>query len=447
MGQATYHLVTLTRCLDAGVRVAEALGLPEISALADSARAAQATLRKKARAVLQDPSLSPPLRLYRRRPGAEVTLDETELTLDPPNRTPGWQQPVRLRLPLVRWVEDDLHQAWVPSLGVLVFATQESLLSQKVVAHARLVLAGRHRVLSLGELARLARTESLALDRLEVAVELKSARQIAELGEEEEKEPSMLAKLAEELPPLVAQKTAQEPGATPPAAFEMEAELAQLAEALTGVLRHSVLLVGPAGSGKTALVRELGRRRREFGFAETPFWSTSGARLMTGQIGFGLWQERCQQMCREASRTRAIVHLNGLADLLEVGKASRGEQSVGGFLRPWIARGDLTVIAECTPRATGRPRAAGAAFAGRFPAGGPCGTDRQPDAGGPGASAGARPRPGSSRREAAASRTGLEPPAPTAPALRHLFGQSRPASALSQEPAGRCLPGKSAGRK
>ena len=353
MARETFHLITVTRGLDEGVRVAEALGLPEISALADAERAAQTTLRTKARAVLEDPALSPPLWLYRRRAGADVALDETELTLDPPSRAAGWQEPAVLRLPFLRWLEEDLHLAWVPSLGVLVFATRQSLLPEKVVEHARLVLAGRHRVLTLRELAWLARTQSLALDRLEVTVELKTARQIAEAGEEEEKEPSMLAKLAEEFPPLVAQKPAKEPSAPPPEAFEMEAELAQLAEALTGVLRRSVLLVGPAGSGKTALVRELARRRREFGFAETAFWSTSGARLMTGQIGFGMWQERCQQLCREAARTRAIVHLNGLADVLEVGKASRGEQSVGGFLRPWIARGDLTVIAECTPEQLG----------------------------------------------------------------------------------------------
>src|SRR5262249_13889174 len=41
------------------------------------------------------------------------------------------------------------------------------------------------------------------------------------------------------------------------------------------------------------------------------------------------------------------------SELLEVGKASRGEQSVGGFLRPWIARGEVLAIAECTPEQFG----------------------------------------------------------------------------------------------
>src|SRR5439155_8809128 len=30
-------------------------------------------------------------------------------------------------------------------------------------------------------------------------------------------------------------------------------------------------------------------------------------------------------------------------------KANRGQQSVGSFLRPWIARGEVLTIAECAP--------------------------------------------------------------------------------------------------
>src|SRR5262245_43526616 len=70
---------------------------------------------------------------------------------------------------------------------------------------------------------------------------------------------------------------------------------------------------------------------------------------MTGPVGFGMWQERCQQLSREVMKLQAILHLNHLAELLEVGKAARGEQSIGSFLRPWIARGEVLTIAECTP--------------------------------------------------------------------------------------------------
>lgn len=353
MGNEVFHLTTLTRLLDEDVRLADVFGLPEISALDESERKCRATLQAKAKSILEDAALSPPRLLFRRQFGAAVELDEVELTLDPPKHRPEWQEPVTLRIAFARWVEDDLHQAWVPVLGVLVFATRASLLAERVKEHVLLVLAGRHKHVTLRELARIARVRSLAVDKLEVTAQLKTPRQLSEGTEKEDKEPSMLTNLAEELPPCIARKSAPAAQASPSAAFEMDGELAQLAEAFSGALRRSVLLAGPAGGGKTALVRELARRRGAFGFVETPFWSTSGARLMTGPIGFGMWQERCQQLCREAAKTKAIVHLGNLAELLEVGKANRGEQSVGSFLRPWIARGDLTVIAECTPEQLG----------------------------------------------------------------------------------------------
>ena len=136
-------------------------------------------------------------------------------------------------------------------------------------------------------------------------------------------------------------------------AFEMEAELQRITVALAGSNRRCVLLIGPAGGGKTAVLRELARRRRDFGFGHTPFWSTSGGRLMLGPIGFGMWQERCQKLCREAGKTNSILHIGNLGELLEVGKASRGGQSVGAFLRPWIARGEILTVAECTPEQVG----------------------------------------------------------------------------------------------
>lgn len=353
MASEVFHLTTLTRLLDEDARLIEALGFPEISALDQSDHKCESALRAKAKALLEDPSSSPLLSLYGRQIGPAVELDEIEITLAPPKRLPDWQDPVRLRLDFARWISNDLHHAYVPALGVLVFATRAELVPERVKAHILLILAGRRKQITLRELARIAAWRSVAVGRLEVTAQLKTPRQIAEASEHEEKEPSMLAKMAEELPPFITSRSALPPRTTAPCAFELETELAQLAEALSGPLRRSVLLLGPAGGGKTALVRELARRRHDFALAGTPFWSTSGPRLMTGPIGFGMWQERCQQLCREAATTGAILHLGNLTELLEVGKTNRGQQSVGGFLRPWIARGEITAIAECTSEQLG----------------------------------------------------------------------------------------------
>jgi len=65
--------------------------------------------------------------------------------------------------------------------------------------------------------------------------------------------------------------------------------------------------------------------------------------------GFGMWQERCEKLVREASRTKAIVHLDNLVELIEVGKGGGNTQGIAAVLRPAIARGSLLAICECTP--------------------------------------------------------------------------------------------------
>ena len=134
-----------------------------------------------------------------------------------------------------------------------------------------------------------------------------------------------------------------------PPAFERDELVRQMAETLTGRVSRSVLLVGPSGVGKTAIWHELVRRRSDFALSNRPFWATSGSRLVSGMTGFGMWQERCEKLRREAADARAILHLGPLAELMEVGKSESQGQGLASYLRPMIARGDLLVVAECTP--------------------------------------------------------------------------------------------------
>jgi ATP-dependent Clp protease ATP-binding subunit ClpA len=362
MAGEVFQISTLTRMLDENVGLAEALGFPEIASLDESERKWRSSLQTKARTILEDAELSPTIALHRRRIIAEVELDTVEISFDPPKRSVDWQEPVSVRVHYARWVEGELHHAFVPVLGIHVFATRANLIAGRVEEHVRLVLASRRKQLNLTQLDELARVQAINLDRIEVSVSRKTPKQIATSGEPVRDKKSVLEKMAEELPPLLSRTGKEtEAGKTSrndsrPVAqtvFGLETEVEALAEMLNGPHRRSVLLVGPPGCGKTALVRELARRRKDFNLGHTPFWSTSGARLMMGPIGFGMWQERCQEVCREVAKTNAILHLGNLDELLNVGKASRGQQSVGSFLRPWLARREVLAIAECTQEQLG----------------------------------------------------------------------------------------------
>jgi ATP-dependent Clp protease ATP-binding subunit ClpA len=135
----------------------------------------------------------------------------------------------------------------------------------------------------------------------------------------------------------------------PEPAFGLEPVVEQLAELLTGRRPRGVLLVGPSGVGKTTAVRELVRLRKSHNLGSTPFWATSGARLVAGMCGYGMWQQRCEQVIREASRKGAILHLGSLVELMHVGKSEHQTTGVAAFLRPYLARGELLAVAECTP--------------------------------------------------------------------------------------------------
>lgn len=124
--------------------------------------------------------------------------------------------------------------------------------------------------------------------------------------------------------------------------------IVRLAELLADPQPQSVLLVGDSGVGKTAIANEVACRRRTLGLADRTFWATSGARLVAGMSGFGMWQQRCQDLVDEARKTKAIVHLGNLIELWEVGKSIGQQQGIASFLRPLITRGELLVISECT---------------------------------------------------------------------------------------------------
>jgi ATP-dependent Clp protease ATP-binding subunit ClpC len=132
--------------------------------------------------------------------------------------------------------------------------------------------------------------------------------------------------------------------------YERNSEVRRLAELLGGPMPRSVLLVGKSGVGKTAVVRELARLHASLGLAQRPLWSTSGSRIVAGMTGFGMWQERCQKLLKEVAKTRAIVHLDHLVELIEVGKGGGNQQGIASLLCPAIARGTLLAIAECTPQ-------------------------------------------------------------------------------------------------
>ncbi len=128
-------------------------------------------------------------------------------------------------------------------------------------------------------------------------------------------------------------------GHAPPPLTGRDDELGQLRALLSGAERLSVLLVGPEGSGKSALAAAF------VATAGRPVFQTSGAELLAGMSGLGQWQERLAQVLAAAELLDAALYFETLDDLLAERTESGGADLVGA-LRPAMEAGKVRLLAE-----------------------------------------------------------------------------------------------------
>jgi ATP-dependent Clp protease ATP-binding subunit ClpA len=317
--------------------VAEALVAPEFTRVHTHLDQVGPRLDRNLVKLLEDGPLD---HLFRRHLCGTPELTHVEVTVPTPAGFRFWREPLRLRLPVIQWPHrTDAAIAYIPALGIHILAATPEERKTKLVPEARAALARLQITQKLESVVWVSRASRARLQRREISVAPKSVKQRAlALLDELQETTSTLEQVATDLTtgwcdPLHGADT----------------HLQTLAELLTGNRPRSVLLVGPSGAGKTALVLNLAQRRAEFGLNGKPFWATSGARLVAGMSGFGMWQERCQKMLTEAAKKRAVVQVGNLMELVDVGKCEGQDTGIAAFLRPFIARGELLTVAECTP--------------------------------------------------------------------------------------------------
>ena len=139
----------------------------------------------------------------------------------------------------------------------------------------------------------------------------------------------------------------------------------QVVGILDGSMGRSVLLTGPSGVGKTAVVHELAHRIAEgrvpARLEGVPVWHVTGGRIVAGMKYLGEWQARCQAIVEEIGGARGVLFVESPYELMTAGSRGQG-LSVADFLLPGVRSGEVTVVAESTEDELLLAEQAGAAF-------------------------------------------------------------------------------------
>jgi ATP-dependent Clp protease ATP-binding subunit ClpC len=314
--------------------LSELLFFPEFKTFGNDPDAIQRAQQKLAQTIIEQ---LPGDVIARRSIPVDAEQDTLELVIAPSTRGSAWQEPVTIELPVVTWHEGNSAKiAYVPTLGIEVVANQAKKLPEMLHSHVRFELKRRGLSRSLVHLAMLTRVSRMQLKRIRWEARIQPpAERIKKTPPKKQK---VLAKVGSKI----------DAGGREQAYCRQEA-VEQVARLLSGRHPTCVLIVGESGVGKTAVTLELARQRAKLGLGERPFWRTSGSRIVAGQTGFGMWQERCLQIIAEAKETQSILCFGNLHELMQVGQSVSNSDSIASFLRGAMVRSDLLVVAECTP--------------------------------------------------------------------------------------------------
>ncbi|HBP18642.1 MAG TPA: hypothetical protein DEA08_12760, partial [Planctomycetes bacterium] len=138
-----------------------------------------------------------------------------------------------------------------------------------------------------------------------------------------------------------------------PRAIGRESELENVFDRLQRPGPKSMVLVGPSGVGKTALVNALAARlAAEETLVPVQIFEATTGEILAGTRYLGEWQGRVKELLDALrSPARVIWYVPDVNRLVEAGTSEHSQESFATMLAPALERGEVVILGESTPEA------------------------------------------------------------------------------------------------
>ena len=117
-------------------------------------------------------------------------------------------------------------------------------------------------------------------------------------------------------------------------------------------VQRSILLVGETGVGKSAIIQEFVHQLADQD-GDWKILETNTSELISGTRYLGDWETKLKEMTEAILKEdgRVILYITNPNDLLGAGAHSKSDENFADFFKPYLQRGQLHMIAECTEEA------------------------------------------------------------------------------------------------